>query len=82
MICRRFSKSSTYTSLFPLNLFKDGNVSGYFAFICDFRNRPHTHHFSHSISLKMEMLAVFLLLSVNMTNSEAEQHSIFIHLFI
>ncbi|KRY44982.1 hypothetical protein T4A_12926, partial [Trichinella pseudospiralis] len=27
MICRRFSKSSTYTSLFPLNLFKDGNVS-------------------------------------------------------
>ncbi|KRY63887.1 hypothetical protein T4B_11939 [Trichinella pseudospiralis] len=27
MICRRFSKSSTYTSLFPLNLFKEGNVS-------------------------------------------------------
>ncbi|KRY98765.1 hypothetical protein T4C_423 [Trichinella pseudospiralis] len=27
MICRRFSKSSSYTSLFPLNLFKDGNVS-------------------------------------------------------
>ncbi|KRY61808.1 hypothetical protein T4A_11872 [Trichinella pseudospiralis] len=26
MICRRFSKSSPYTSLFPLNLFKDGNV--------------------------------------------------------
>ncbi|KRY97157.1 hypothetical protein T4B_6329 [Trichinella pseudospiralis] len=26
MICRRFSKSSTYTSLFPLNLFKDGNA--------------------------------------------------------
>ncbi|KRZ24006.1 hypothetical protein T4C_1185 [Trichinella pseudospiralis] len=76
MICRRFSKSSTYTSLFPFNLFKDGNVSG------DFRNRPHTHHFSHSISLKMEMLAAILLLSVNMTNREAEQHSIFIHLFI
>ncbi|KRY62498.1 hypothetical protein T4A_5526 [Trichinella pseudospiralis] len=48
----------------------------------DFRNRPHTHHFSHSISLKMEMLAAILLLSVNMTNREAEQHSIFIHLFI
>ncbi|KRY98966.1 hypothetical protein T4C_8530 [Trichinella pseudospiralis] len=76
MICRRFSKSSTYISLFPLNLFKDENVSG------DFRNHPHSHHFSHSISLKMEMLAVFLLLSVNMTNSEAEQHGIFIHLFI
>ncbi|KRY63351.1 hypothetical protein T4A_2483 [Trichinella pseudospiralis] len=27
MICRRFSKSSSYTSLFPLNLFKEGNVS-------------------------------------------------------
>ncbi|KRY96830.1 hypothetical protein T4C_5955 [Trichinella pseudospiralis] len=27
MICRRFSKSSSYTSLFPLNLFKDGNLS-------------------------------------------------------
>ncbi|KRY96215.1 hypothetical protein T4B_10100 [Trichinella pseudospiralis] len=27
MICRRFSKSPTYISLFPLNLFKDGNVS-------------------------------------------------------
>ncbi|KRY97491.1 hypothetical protein T4C_7613 [Trichinella pseudospiralis] len=27
MICRRFSKSSSYTSLYPLNLFKDGNVS-------------------------------------------------------
>ncbi|KRY97814.1 hypothetical protein T4B_1574 [Trichinella pseudospiralis] len=27
MICRRFSKSFAYTSLFPLNLFKDGNVS-------------------------------------------------------
>ncbi|KRX76386.1 hypothetical protein T4E_2417 [Trichinella pseudospiralis] len=27
MICMRFSKSSTYTSLFPFNLFKDGNVS-------------------------------------------------------
>ncbi|KRY95402.1 hypothetical protein T4B_14974 [Trichinella pseudospiralis] len=27
MICRRFSKSSAYKSLFPLNLFKDGNVS-------------------------------------------------------
>ncbi|KRY96131.1 hypothetical protein T4B_2333 [Trichinella pseudospiralis] len=26
MICRRFSKSSAYTSLFPLNLFKDGNA--------------------------------------------------------
>ncbi|KRY62760.1 hypothetical protein T4B_13676 [Trichinella pseudospiralis] len=34
MICRRFSKSSAYTSLFPLNLFKDGNVSG------DFQNHP------------------------------------------
>ncbi|KRY61679.1 hypothetical protein T4B_6669, partial [Trichinella pseudospiralis] len=30
----------------------------------------------------MEMLAAILLLSVNMTNREAEQHSIFIHLFI
>ncbi|KRY62444.1 hypothetical protein T4A_3009 [Trichinella pseudospiralis] len=30
MICRRFSKSSSYTSLFPLNLFKDENVSGDF----------------------------------------------------
>ncbi|KRY64003.1 hypothetical protein T4A_3861 [Trichinella pseudospiralis] len=29
MICRRFSKSSSYTSLFLLNLFKDGNVSGF-----------------------------------------------------
>ncbi|KRY62339.1 hypothetical protein T4A_13252 [Trichinella pseudospiralis] len=28
MVCRRFSKSSSYTSLFLLNLFKDGNVSG------------------------------------------------------
>ncbi|KRY69536.1 hypothetical protein T4D_12748 [Trichinella pseudospiralis] len=27
MICRRFWKSSIYTSLFPLNLFKDGNVN-------------------------------------------------------
>ncbi|KRY99597.1 hypothetical protein T4B_3997, partial [Trichinella pseudospiralis] len=53
----RFSKSSAYTSLFPINLFKDGNVSGSFAFNIDFRNHPHTHHFSHSISLKMEMLA-------------------------
>ncbi|KRY97942.1 hypothetical protein T4B_4798 [Trichinella pseudospiralis] len=26
MICRRFSKSSSYTSLFPINLFKDGNA--------------------------------------------------------
>ncbi|KRY86032.1 hypothetical protein T4B_8182 [Trichinella pseudospiralis] len=33
MICRRFSKSSSYTSLFPLNLLIDGNVSGFFAFI-------------------------------------------------
>ncbi|KRY63621.1 hypothetical protein T4A_13744 [Trichinella pseudospiralis] len=48
----------------------------------DFRNHPHTHHFSHSISLKKEMLAVFLLLSVNMTKSKAEQHNIFIQLFI
>ncbi|KRY94526.1 hypothetical protein T4B_2034 [Trichinella pseudospiralis] len=40
MICRRFSKSSSYTSLFPLNLFKDGNVSGFFAFISDFQNHP------------------------------------------
>ncbi|KRY95319.1 hypothetical protein T4B_14450 [Trichinella pseudospiralis] len=32
MICRRFSKSSASTSLFPLNLLKDGNVSGSFAF--------------------------------------------------
>ncbi|KRY62451.1 hypothetical protein T4B_11267 [Trichinella pseudospiralis] len=30
MICRRFSKSSANTSLFPLNLFKEGNVSGDF----------------------------------------------------
>ncbi|KRY26195.1 hypothetical protein T4A_8138 [Trichinella pseudospiralis] len=29
MICKRFSKSSSYTSLFPLNLFKNGNVSVY-----------------------------------------------------
>ncbi|KRY77837.1 hypothetical protein T4D_1949 [Trichinella pseudospiralis] len=41
MICRRFSKSSTYTSLFPLNLFKDGNVCGFFAFINDCLNHPH-----------------------------------------
>ncbi|KRY97632.1 hypothetical protein T4C_11071 [Trichinella pseudospiralis] len=27
MICRRFSKSSANTSLFQLNLFKEGNVS-------------------------------------------------------
>ncbi|KRY95977.1 hypothetical protein T4B_1996 [Trichinella pseudospiralis] len=40
MICRRFSKSSSYTSLFPLNLFIDGNVSGFFAFISDFQNHP------------------------------------------
>ncbi|KRY71640.1 hypothetical protein T4A_8408 [Trichinella pseudospiralis] len=32
MICRRFSKSPKYISLFPLNLFKDGNVSGFFCF--------------------------------------------------
>ncbi|KRY95502.1 hypothetical protein T4C_2961 [Trichinella pseudospiralis] len=32
MVCRRFSKSSSYTSLFLLNLFKDGNVSGFFCF--------------------------------------------------
>ncbi|KRY97809.1 hypothetical protein T4C_7499 [Trichinella pseudospiralis] len=30
----------------------------------------------------VKLSAVFLLSSVNMTNSEAEQHSIFIHLFI
>ncbi|KRX86098.1 hypothetical protein T4E_10731 [Trichinella pseudospiralis] len=45
MICRRFSKSSTYASLFPLNLFEDGNVSG------DYQNHPHTHHISNSLSL-------------------------------
>ncbi|KRY99094.1 hypothetical protein T4B_15524 [Trichinella pseudospiralis] len=32
MVCRRLLKSSAYTSLFPLNLFKDGNASGSFAF--------------------------------------------------
>ncbi|KRY98955.1 hypothetical protein T4C_7125 [Trichinella pseudospiralis] len=26
MVCRRLLKSSAYTSLFPLNLFKDGNA--------------------------------------------------------
>ncbi|KRZ08819.1 hypothetical protein T4C_2180 [Trichinella pseudospiralis] len=47
MICRRFSKSSSYTSLFPFNLFNDGNVSG------DFCNHPHLPHFSHKKSSKM-----------------------------
>ncbi|KRZ01277.1 hypothetical protein T4C_12864 [Trichinella pseudospiralis] len=28
MVCKRFSQSSPYTSLFPLNLFKHGNVLG------------------------------------------------------
>ncbi|KRY64480.1 hypothetical protein T4D_12004, partial [Trichinella pseudospiralis] len=32
MVCKRLSKSSPYSSLFPLNLFKDGNVNGFFAF--------------------------------------------------
>ncbi|KRY97422.1 hypothetical protein T4B_8569 [Trichinella pseudospiralis] len=42
MVCRRFLKSSSLTSLFSLKLFKDENLS----------------------------------------DSEAEQHGIFIHLFI
>ncbi|KRY94700.1 hypothetical protein T4B_5763 [Trichinella pseudospiralis] len=33
MVCKRLSKSSPNTSLFPLNLFKDGNVNVYFILI-------------------------------------------------
>ncbi|KRY62419.1 hypothetical protein T4D_2353 [Trichinella pseudospiralis] len=32
MVCKRLSKSSPNTTLFPLNLFEDGNVNGFFAF--------------------------------------------------
>ncbi|KRZ24008.1 hypothetical protein T4C_667 [Trichinella pseudospiralis] len=49
MVFRRFLKSSSLTSLFSVKLFENENLSG------DFRNHPHTHHFSHSISLKMEI---------------------------
>ncbi|KRY62607.1 hypothetical protein T4D_11070 [Trichinella pseudospiralis] len=33
MVCKRLSKSSPNTTLFPLNLFKDGNVNAIFAII-------------------------------------------------